>query len=201
MLAYFFQSREQIGIKSALKYVFTFSIISLLIFLYFGDTLLGERLLGTVEQTELVESDNPAEGTIFEHYGDRGIYYVLGWRLFLENFIWGIGLLNFNEYYYTVNHVEYMIQLAELGIIGFIFYILFNSMILKNIVKKRNLILEQKELFTYLLFVFGSILFSASVLFLYSSIAVAAIYGIFILFRKSIKSFVIYNLKILLNPI
>ena len=180
----FFSFNERIGLKLVLKYLFILLILSLLIPFVLENTVLGERLLGTAEQTDLL-LDDPAQGTIFEHFGDRGVYYVLGWRLFLKHFIWGIGLRNFIEFYPTVNHVEYMMQLAELGIVGFVLYLSFNSMILINLLKKRRIVHYQKATYTYLVFVFGSILFSGSVLYLYSSIAIAALYGLLILFIKA----------------
>lgn len=191
-----FSFKEKMGFTLILKYLFIFLAISLVTFYVLENTVLGERLLSTTEQS--AESFiNPAEGTIFEHYGDRGVYYILGWDLFLKHSIFGIGLRNFIEYFPTVNHVEFMIQITELGIIGLTLYVIFNGMIFKNIfIKRKNALKKQKSLYNYLLFVFGSILFSASVLFLYSSIAIAALYGLLILF---IKEHNMKNIKICTN--
>ena len=70
----------------------------LLLSYIFGETELGERLLSTTSQSELLET-NPAKGTIFEYYGDRGAYYFLGFQAFLDAPIFGIGLKNFQNYY------------------------------------------------------------------------------------------------------
>lgn len=180
-----FSFKERLGVIKIIKYLFIISIFSLLVFIVLENTIVGERLLNTAEQSSEALIDNPAEGTIFEYYGDRGVYYILGWQIFLANPIFGIGLRNFIEYWSQVSHVEYMIQLSELGIIGFIIYVMFNSMILKNLIKKRKCVTNNlKPLYTYLLFAFSSILFSASVLFLYPSIAIAALYGLLILLAK-----------------
>lgn len=188
----FFSLREKIGVALIFKYLLLFSIISGLFFFVIENTVLGERLMGTIEQSSESTIENPAEGTIFEYYGDRGVYYVISWGLFLKHIVFGIGLRNFIDYWSTVNHVEFMIQLAELGVIGFALYSIFNIMILKNILKiKKSVILKQKAVYRYLIFVFVAIMFSASVLFLYSSIAVSALYGLILLLTTK------HNIKIL----
>jgi hypothetical protein len=178
----FFSFTGKMGVIKILKYLLLFSTVLILFFFIVENTVLGERLIGTIDQSSESSVENPAEGTIFEYYGDRGVYYVLSWGIFLKHIFFGIGLRNFIHYWSTVNHVEFMIQLSELGLIGFALYTIFNSIILKSIFKlKKSLVPKQKAIYRFLLFVFFSIMFSASVLFLYSSIAVAALYGLMIL--------------------
>ncbi len=185
ILGLFVAQTNKFSASTLLKYGFAFVLMISVTMYVVDNTKVGERLKQTTEQYEDINLDNPAEGTVFEYYGDRGIYYVLGWDIFKENPIFGIGLKNFIKHYSQVLHVEYMIQLVELGIIGFIIYIIFNVLILKNLIKKRKQAnTNEKPIYMYLCFVFFSILFSASVLFLYSSIAVAAIYGVIVLFLK-----------------
>ena len=58
---------------------------------------------------------------------DRAIMYVTGWDIFLDNLWFGIGLRNFLNlgYYNYTLHTEYMVQLTECGIIGFILFFYF----------------------------------------------------------------------------
>lgn len=193
--------KNQFSGQTFFKYFFlTVSAIVLTIYVL-NFTKVGERLKETTEQSETA-IDNSAEGTIFEKYGDRGVYYVIGWELFRKNPIFGIGLRNFINYYPQVNHVEFMVQLSELGLIGFILYSLFNIFVIKGIYGKRKMVLtEQKSIFTFLIFIFIALMFSASVLFLYPSFAVAGIYGLLLFFinkseYKSAKKFKIQTIEI-----
>lgn len=100
-------------------------------------TYLGERFMTTTEQsTNLIYYDE-IQGTIFERFGDRGFFYVVGFRLFLEHPIRGVGLKNFSQYLIkgrVAQHSEYMIQLCELGIIGTLLFILFYGWMIKNLI-------------------------------------------------------------------
>lgn len=90
-------------------------------------TSLGERILSVNESFE--ESNNEyLTGTVFDSIlGERVIYYVLGFENFIDNPIFGIGVWNFSNYndFPFPLHSEYMIHLAEGGIIGFILYVFF----------------------------------------------------------------------------
>lgn len=59
--------------------------------------------------------------------GDRAIQYEIGLELFSQHFLTGIGLNNFMEKgrFEQRLHTEYMVQLCENGIIGFVLLILF----------------------------------------------------------------------------
>lgn len=86
-------------------------------------TLLGKR---TMELNEMEYSIPVPEYLNF--LGDRAVQYVLGWNLFIDNPINGIGIYNFMYVtgFPVPFHTEYMVQLAEGGVIGaliFIFYI------------------------------------------------------------------------------
>ena len=146
-----------------------------------NNTVVGERLSNTTQDNEKL-TENYAEGTILEKFGDRGLYYILGWEAFTDSPITGIGLRNFQDnYYYTVLHSEFMVQLAELGLIGFCLYFLFNYSIFKTIKKARKWTKQSIALYNYLLIVFGVILISSSVLFLYQSMSAAIFYGLLLL--------------------
>jgi O-antigen ligase len=157
----------------------------------FNNTVLGERLNSTTENSAQLK-ENYAEGTSFEKFGDRGLYYVLGWEAFKNSPLIGIGLRNFKDnYYYTVIHSEYMVHLAELGIIGFSLYLLFLFKVLKSIYKARKEVTLTIQLYNYLLIVFCVLIISATVLFMYHSIAVAIIFGLllFCIKKETIQKF------------
>lgn len=109
-------------------------LIFFFVILYWGvgfimdNTMIGSRLAGTAEQStvELVGNKkiNMVLNTIL---GDRAIQYELGYLTFLKHPWTGIGLTNFMSvtgYPYRL-HTEYMTQLCENGIIGFLLLMLF----------------------------------------------------------------------------
>lgn len=167
---------------------FSFSLmlklIGLSVFAFFTfdyileNTVLGERLMFTKDQA-LTRDDNPAIGTVFEFMGDRGIYYIYGWQLFIKQPFFGIGLRNYIATNTHVLHVEYLIHLVELGVVGFTLYVTFLFSLIKAIKRK-----ESNELYVYLYFVLLSILFCASILFLYKSYAISYLFGLIILLTK-----------------
>lgn len=114
-------------------------IVALLAFalLYWGmdyimdNTLLGERLISV---NEIGENYNTTDLKWLSFLGDRAVMYIEGWALFTKKPLFGIGL---NNYQYATGsalrlHTEYMVQLAENGLIG---ALLFVSMYV-NIIKK-----------------------------------------------------------------
>jgi hypothetical protein len=147
-----------------------------------ANTLLGERLMMTTEQGANL-TENPAEGTIFEYFGDRGGFYIIGWSLFRESFPFGIGLLNYSKTNTFVSHVEYIIHLAELGIFGILLYLAFLRSLWVNLKLKLKSTI-QSQYINFGFFILVSIIFCASVLFLYNSYAVAYMFGLIILLSK-----------------
>lgn len=81
--------------------------------------------------------NNLATGTVFDKIvGDRLIYYVLGFRLFLKNPLTGIGMWNYK--YVTDGvyplHSEYMIHLCEGGLVATFLWTVFIAYIIKGVV-------------------------------------------------------------------
>lgn len=70
--------------------------------------------------------------------GDRVIFYDKGWEVFKDNPATGIGLKNFKYQNYgnLSIHSEYMVQLAECGVIGSSLFLLFYFWLGKNILKQ-----------------------------------------------------------------
>lgn len=97
----------------------------------------GQRLANSMIESQF--EDN----WFLKLMGDRGIMYYLGWDMFLHNFWTGIGITNFcwqNGYMTGLPfHTEYMVQLAECGIIGSIlFAVLYYGMINRLLVCYRR---------------------------------------------------------------
>ncbi|MGE0090587.1 MAG: O-antigen ligase family protein [Bacteroidales bacterium] len=116
--------------KSSLKNLLYIILIAIMVYFIYDfistKTYLGERLEMTQNQ---IQSDNSTmrTNTFLDNFGDRGIFYYLGFDLFKESPIFGIGFNNFKikSGINTVLHTEYMRQLVEFGIIGFILFARF----------------------------------------------------------------------------
>jgi len=110
-------------------------IISLFAFQQFSSELLVlERLKSTKEEGSIILET----GTVLDYLGGRGVYYLYGFEIFMNNPFFGVGLNNyrkFNPISDQPNHVEFMIQLSELGIIGLLLFVIFFILVL---LKLRN---------------------------------------------------------------
>lgn len=102
-----------------------------------NNTLLGERL-SNIEEDGLKynDSNNPFLNLL----GDRAFFYLVGWDLFIDNQLFGIGINNFMAVtkYTLPIHSEYIVQLAECGIVGTIMFLMFNIGILQLIFRSRK---------------------------------------------------------------
>ena len=66
--------------------------------------------------------------------GERIVYYILGWEDFISSPINGIGLWNFQHLHFGYPiHSEYIVHLAEGGLIGFTLYAFFIGNILNGL--------------------------------------------------------------------
>ncbi len=97
--------------------IFSFSVSQYIL----QKTLIGERIQKSVEHDEVAEDNS-------ELFDGRANFYIKGYALFKEKPITGIGITNF---YYLGNmgfmaHSEYVVQFAELGIIGFLIFLMFH---------------------------------------------------------------------------
>lgn len=110
-----------------------------------GHTGLGNRISGDIEAAE---TRALRTGTILDNIaGERLIYYVNGFAIWIEHPLTGIGLDNYQNY---VNgeypmHVEYFVHLAEGGIIaaflwGLFIFSLFRIIMKANIPKSKKAI-------------------------------------------------------------
>ena len=103
----------------------------------------GQRLTNSMTESQFQDS------LFLKLMGDRGIMYYLGWDMFLDNFWTGIGITNFswqNGYHEGLPfHTEYMVQLAECGIIGTLIFIVFYYGMLKRLLICYRKKLARKE--------------------------------------------------------
>lgn len=107
-----------------------------------GNTQMGERMGELEEQADIVETRyNIGDNAFLKAMGDRAPQYILGYQVFKENPITGVGLTNFRRAtgYPAVLHTEYMVQICECGIIGCILFVMFYWNIIKMLLKKIRL--------------------------------------------------------------
>lgn len=154
------------------------------LFFILDNTVIGERLMGTLSQADSWK-ESPVEGSMLKYYGDRGLYYILGWQAFLDSPIFGIGLMNFKDNYYpTVLHSELMIQLAELGLVGFFLYVLFWKRLVSGVSRQSRRTNGSFSAVRYLFYPVVVLLFASTNLFLYSSYSVAIVMGLVLLLSR-----------------
>ena len=98
----------------------------------FDNTLLGERFSLVAEQGRAY---NKTGYELFNFLGDRATYYIEGWKLFKSHPIIGIGISNYVKVLPSDMpiHSEFMVQLAETGIIGSSLFFLFHYTMFRRI--------------------------------------------------------------------
>ena len=169
-------------------------MIIIAIIIYFGsdwvleNTFMGERLTDIGEQyTEYELSSNPVINKFWANFlGDRTFFYYYGLQIFHQHPITGIGLTNFQIAQDTNVriHSEYIVQLCENGIIGFVLLILFYVIILKRLLTKK------REGFNIWIYLGGllAILFLNFTAWTYNSDAVMILYAVLLNFIYSDKN-------------
>lgn len=184
--------------KISFKNILVLSVSIIVIYLGFNfiidNTNLGSRL---IETSEIGEKANSTDIKALNILGDRAPQYILAWEIFLKNKYTGIGLRNFMNIanYRNTIHSEYMVQLAECGIIGSIFFILFIGWILINLLRsssKKDLTDKNKFMMSGALL---AILFINFTAWTYSFPIYFSVYGIIIAFIKTQKNENCYSPK------
>lgn len=104
------------------------------------NTYLGERLSNTSEQAES-RIDYASDSKFLQFVGDRAPHYVLGWEIFKQHPVTGIGLYNFMHVsgYIERLHTDYMVQFTENGLIGIALFALYYFWYIKNLNKLRRI--------------------------------------------------------------
>lgn len=140
---------------NVLKMLF-FIVLAFVGYNYLQTTEIYVRLMNVSSEYSLIQT-----GTVWDKIlGDRIYYYIIGFQNFLDNPIYGIGLLNFQEYnYYKYPlHTESMTHLAEGGLIGITLYILFLRSYIRQFVRFcsfRNILFNQMLVLFICIFVVG----------------------------------------------
>lgn len=101
---------------------------------FIENTFMGQRMEYLEEQAE---EFLPAEAPQFlAIFGDRAPHYYYGWQQFLERPFFGVGLaqsrvrdISTNNYF----HTEFIVQLTDNGLVGFIFFFLLYYWIAKRL--------------------------------------------------------------------
>lgn len=163
-------------VKLVLFFIMTYVGIEYLM----DNTLIGERIAGGKEDSkEIVVQNEQINNLLLTIVGDRAIMYVIGTQVFLKNPITGIGICNYMDYTSSSYrlHTEYMVQLCENGIVGFILLWTFYYFVWKNIKRFRQ---RSKSLFTLFSFGLLSILFINLTSWTYDAQYIMSMYAIMI---------------------
>ena len=129
MIGNFLQSPTKF-IKFSIVFIIGYYAILLLL----DNSFLGNRFAMASESSELSEF---ADNRFLSAMGDRAIMYVEGWNIFLNKPLTGIGLAHYHDIG-SIDvwlHTEYMVQLAECGIIGSLLFLLFYITIIMRLIK------------------------------------------------------------------
>ena len=137
VILWYIAKNSKFNIGSIIKLSFFAIAIYYVARIILSNTLLGERLFEAATNTN---SYNTTNSKFLELLDDRAIFYIEGWLLFTENPMTGIGLRNFmiDFGYEHPIHSEFMVQIAETGIIGTTLYIIFYISIIRLILKTRR---------------------------------------------------------------
>ncbi len=152
------------------------------------NTALGERF---EEGMEVGQDKNTTNIEALRFLGDRVFFYVKGWDVFNDNLLTGIGLKNFMHKNHgpLLIHSEYMVQLAECGIIGTLLFLLFYFWIGKNLIRtwRRN-IHQSRPALWILAGGFGVVLFINFTAWTYEFEQYFAAFGVMIGYIKYIQN-------------
>jgi hypothetical protein len=158
-----------------------------------GNTIIGDRMNEVEEQGMKY---NTTVYPILNLLGDRSYQYILGWEVFTKNPLTGIGLSNYRANTLSIYgiHSEYIVQLAECGLIGSIFFLLFIFWIGLNLFRCWK---DYSHLRIYSLIIIGgffAILFVSLTAWIYSFPIYFAGFGIIIAFLKQIRDYKLSDL-------
>ncbi len=152
-----------------------------------GNTILGERF---EQGLEVGEKYNITNFKALNVLGDRVFFYIDAWEIFKDNPITGIGLKNYLQHSNVkiTIHSEYMVQLAEGGIIGTFLFLLFNFWIGKNLLRFINIKGYHRATFFVLAGGFIAILFINLVAWTYEFSRYFIAFGVMIIYIKKIQN-------------
>ena len=135
-------SRRQWSFKRILLYgviiVFVYKIGSNLL----SNSLFADRMSDSIEAGT---KENTTDIAVLSFLGDRTYMYIEGWDIFLDHKLTGVGLTNFRHYSKLDSflHSEYMVQLAEGGLVSVILFLLFIYYIIQPALKRGSLQIKE----------------------------------------------------------
>jgi O-antigen ligase len=150
-------------------------------------TSMGDRFQKGLESGEKLNTSNVKA---LNFLGDRAGQYITSWEVFLKHPITGIGLNNFQtetRSFYRI-HSEYMVQLAEGGLIGSVIFLLFYFWIGGKIVKYWIKYNRNRSVIWILAGAFASVLFINFTAWTYSFPHYFIVFGTIIGFLETIKN-------------
>lgn len=124
LLAFAISRVPRITFKSLSKLILVCLIAYFIFSVFLENSVLGERFTNIENDAERY---NTTDSFLLSLLGDRAYFYITGWELFLTKPLFGIGLNNYMSvtHYPMPIHSEYMVQLTENGLIGFLIYVIF----------------------------------------------------------------------------
>lgn len=116
-------------LKRVAVFIIIIAFIGIVTPIILNKTVIGQRFQKSIEQNQEAEDDS-------ELFDGRANYYIKGVEFFKNKPIVGIGLTNFlvRGDMEQEAHSEYVVQFAELGIIGLILFLTFHYRILNKLI-------------------------------------------------------------------
>lgn len=175
------------NIWSWLRLVFFGSILLAGVYYVMTFTMVGERIQeGNDEQyyVQLVENQR-FNDFLMTLLGDRAGQYEISLELFHEHYWTGIGLTNFMDMSggELVLHSEYMVQLCENGMIGFVLLMLFYVLLIIGLLKNRK---REKRKVNMALFGLLAVLFIDFTSWTYCMNYIMVIYAILFMYAEPV---------------
>lgn len=134
VILFYVLSRVKLTMKNILLIFFFALITPLIVDAVVEQSFIGKRFK---EGQEVGVKKNTTEIQWLSVFGDRTPQYINGMGLFIQNPLTGIGLENYMSRTGTSQrlHTEYIVQLAENGVVGFILFLAFWSFFIKQILR------------------------------------------------------------------
>ena len=180
-----------------LRLVFFGGVLAVGVYYVMTRTTVGERLQEGTDDYFYVQfvENNKVNDLFMTVLGDRAIQYESALELFHEHFWTGIGLTNFMDASggELVLHSEYMVQLCENGVIGFVLLITFYVLFIVGLIKNRTKLGSRKT--NMALFGLLAVLFINFTAWTYCQIYVMVIYAVAFSYVYSDYNKIINNVK------
>ena len=163
--------------KLRLAYLAVALVVSIAVLSIFKTTSLGQRIFSTSTQAE--EADI-ATGTVLDVMGDRGLQYLEAAPFIVSNLPTGIGLSNWRQFSSRgmVFHSEYLVQLCENGLIGFLLYLTIMIWLIVRIVKSKQWTSRSGGSYFYYIAIVVAVLFTDFFFWTYDNLPIFCILGI-----------------------